>query len=126
MLIAGQLERIPNLMNLIKTVFKPTASLSLLPLRGQKRDLSDDFLAQAGVMRRLYAQTAEVDRHPEVRLFHRRQKKMFQSIRDQYGTIPSRKGTPVYDRLQQARRDHRNTKRQRGEELLKEVIARYK
>ena len=51
---------------------------------------------------------------------------MFQSIRDPYGTIPSRKGTPVYDRFQQARRDRRNTKRPRGEKLLKEVIARYK
>lgn len=72
------------------------------------------------------AQKAEVDRHPELRLLHRRQKNMFKAIRGKCGTIARTKGTLMYDQYQQACRDHRNTKRRHEEALLKEVIAKYK
>ena len=57
------------------------------------------------------AQKAQVDRHPEVRLLCRRQKKMFQFIKDNYGPIASMKGTSVYNKYQKAYQAHRNIKR---------------
>lgn len=72
------------------------------------------------------AQKAEVDRHPEVRLLRRRQKKLFEFIRDKHGSIASMKGTPVYDRYQKAFQAHRNMKRRQEAALLQKVKARYK
>ena len=72
------------------------------------------------------AQKAQVDRDPEVRLFCRRQNKMFQFIKENYGRIADMKGTSVYNKYQKVYQAYRNMKRLQEEALLQEVKARYK
>ena len=72
------------------------------------------------------AQRAEVDHHPEVRLLHQKQRKIWKLIKDNYGSIRSTKGLSVYYEYQKACRDYRNRKRRQEKALLEEVKARYK
>ena len=72
------------------------------------------------------AQQAEVDRHPEVRLLHRRLKSLLQTFQDQKRSITSAKGTPLYDQYRQAYQAHRNLRRRHQKALLMEVKERYK
>lgn len=72
------------------------------------------------------AQKTQLDCRPEVRLLCRRQKKMFQFIKDNHGPIASMKGTSVYNKYQKVYQAHRNMKRRQEEVLLQEIKARYK
>ncbi len=72
------------------------------------------------------AQQAEVDRHPEVRLLHRRLKSLLQTFQDRKCSIASTRGTPLHDHYRQAYQAHRNLKRRHERALLIEVKKRYK
>ena len=69
-------------------------------------------------------QRAQVNYHLEVKLLWRRKNKLKAFIRDRYGSIDRMKGTPIYDQYRSAYHDHRNTRRQHQEAVLKEVKAK--
>ncbi|KAL9583968.1 MAG: hypothetical protein Q9203_004864 [Teloschistes exilis] len=72
------------------------------------------------------AQQAEVDRHPEVRLLHRRLKSLLQTFRDQKRSIVSMKGTLLYSHYRQTYQALRNLRRRHEKALLTEIKERYK
>lgn len=73
-----------------------------------------------------FAQQAEVDRHPEVRLLHRRLKSLRQSFRDQSRSIASTKGTAWNNHYRQTYQAHGNLRRRCEKALLAEVKESYK
>ncbi|KAL8639991.1 MAG: hypothetical protein Q9228_003047 [Teloschistes exilis] len=72
------------------------------------------------------AQQAEVDRHPEVRLLHRRLKSLLQTFRDQKRSVVSMKGTLLYSHYRQTYQALRNLRRRHEKALLTEIKERYK
>ena len=72
------------------------------------------------------AQRAEVQRHPEVKLLHRRLRSLQQIFRDRKRSIASMKGTSLHHEYQNAYRTHRKVQRRYEGAFLKEVRARYK
>ena len=72
------------------------------------------------------AQKAEVDRHPEMRLLHRRLKLLLQAFSDQKPYIASMKETPLYHHYRQAYQAHLNLKRRLKKALLVKIKERYK
>ncbi|KAL8766093.1 MAG: hypothetical protein Q9194_006371, partial [Teloschistes cf. exilis] len=69
---------------------------------------------------------AEVDRHPEVRLLHRRLKSLLQTFRDQKRSIASMKGTLLYSHYRQTYQALRNLRWRHEKALLTEIKERYK
>ncbi len=72
------------------------------------------------------AQQAEVRRHPEIDLLHKKLQALRKIFRDHKRSIKTMKGTPLHHVYQETYQIHRNAIRRHEQAFLKEVIARYK
>ena len=70
-------------------------------------------------------QLAEVKQHPEVKLLLRVRKSLAKQIRAKYGTISRTKGTKIYNRYQQACRQHHSKKKAVRKALMAQVKVNY-